>query len=174
MVTYFDGPLPIKSHGFWMTWFSEITWQTRAIISPLPQLATKFGRMVTYLEGLLTVSYLTFWSSGLVKSRDKKTHYTSTTRLPMATKPGRIIIFLDEFIPVKSHDSLIMWHCYITWQNENHCMSNTTVPMETKLGRAVTCHEDLPVKTLREPSITWNCEVTWHNKYFISPLALDQ
>ena len=37
MVTYLDLLLPIKSNDHVFTWFCEITWQTKNIVSPLPQ-----------------------------------------------------------------------------------------------------------------------------------------
>ena len=36
--------------------------------------------------------------------------------MPMATKLGWIIIYLDGLLPIKSHDPLITWSCKITWQ----------------------------------------------------------
>ena len=38
-------------------------------------MTTKLGRMVTYYEGLLSWSRLTFWSHGLAKSHDKLKSY---------------------------------------------------------------------------------------------------
>ena len=37
MVTYLDCLLPIKSNEYIITWFCEITGQTKNTISPLPQ-----------------------------------------------------------------------------------------------------------------------------------------
>ena len=37
MITYFDGLLPIKSFDPLITWPYEMTWQTKSIISPIPQ-----------------------------------------------------------------------------------------------------------------------------------------
>ena len=36
MVTYLEGPLPIESLDPLVVWFCKITWQTKAIIFPLP------------------------------------------------------------------------------------------------------------------------------------------
>lgn len=38
-----------------------------------------------------------------------KNHYISTTIVSMATKHGRILTSIDQFLPVKSHDPLIPW-----------------------------------------------------------------
>ena len=55
-------------------------------------MATKLGRMVTYLEGLLPVTLLDVlvsWSAVVAKSRDKLNHVISTSIMLMATKLGR-------------------------------------------------------------------------------------
>ena len=55
-------------------------------------MATKLGRMVTYLEGLLPVTLLDVlvsWSAVVAKSRDKLNHFISTSIMLMATKLGR-------------------------------------------------------------------------------------
>ena len=36
----------------------------------------------------------------------------------MATKPKRMITYVDGFLPIKSHDPLITWSCKITWQTK--------------------------------------------------------
>ena len=41
-------------------------------------------------------------------------HYISTVRVPIATKLGRMITYLDGFLPEKSRNPLIMWSCNIT------------------------------------------------------------
>ena len=43
-------------------------------------------------------------------------HYISPTRVPMATKLGRMMTCLIGFLPIKSLDPLIKWSCEITWQ----------------------------------------------------------
>ena len=42
-------------------------------------------------------------------------HYVSPTKVPMATKLGRIVTHLDGLLPIKSHDPLITRSCKITW-----------------------------------------------------------
>ena len=34
--------------------------------------------------------------------------------MPMATKLGRMLTYLDELLLIKSHDPLIKWSCEIT------------------------------------------------------------
>ena len=36
----------------------------------------------------------------------------------MVTKHGRMVIFLDGFLLIKSHDPLIKWPCKFMWQTE--------------------------------------------------------
>ena len=66
-------------------------------------LATELGRMVTYLEGFLTIkshnalviwSYKVTWQTKIIL---KKSAY--------GYKLGRMITYLDEFLPVKLHSS---------------------------------------------------------------------
>ena len=42
-----------------------------------------------------------------------KNPYVSITRMPMATKLGRMMTSLDGFLPIMSHDPLITWPCEI-------------------------------------------------------------
>ena len=44
-----------------------------------------------------------------------KSHYTSTTRVLMATKLGSMMTYLDGLLPIKSHDPVISWLCEISW-----------------------------------------------------------
>ena len=41
-------------------------------------------------------------------------HCICTTRVPIATKLGSMVIYLDEPLPMKSHEPLIMWSCETT------------------------------------------------------------
>ena len=67
VITDLDGLLPVKAHDPLIIWLYEITWQTKTIISPIPQSlwTPKQGRIVTYLKQLppikLLVPFIT-WS----------------------------------------------------------------------------------------------------------------
>ena len=56
-----------------------------------------------------------------------KNHYISFTRVPMATKLGRMVAD-DGLLPIKSHDALITGSCEITTQAKtimsslSHCL----------------------------------------------------
>ena len=106
-------PLEINSNGG-LKWehleFSSSVTKIIIIISLLPQ-------CLLTMRGSHPLNHLTFWSRGLVRSRDKLNslilHYHSIT---MTTKLGRMVAHLDGLLPIKSHDSLMTWSCDITWQ----------------------------------------------------------
>ena len=45
-------------------------------------------------------------------------HYISTTATFMATKPGRMMSYLEWLLLIKSHDHIITWSCKITRQTK--------------------------------------------------------
>ena len=57
VVIYPEEILPKKLHDSLITWSCEITRQTKTIISPPPEylIAIALGRMVTYLDGHLSI-----------------------------------------------------------------------------------------------------------------------
>ena len=73
-------------------------------------MATKFGEVLTYLEGLYTIkSYnaLIMWS---YKSHvTKQNHYIFTIRVPIVTTLGRMVTYLSGSLPIKSYNVLIAW-----------------------------------------------------------------
>ena len=129
--------LPIKSHGYIITWSCEIIWQTK-IIYPQCLWLPKFGRVDIYTEELPSINShnaLTTWSREILHllylycnkayghqtwqgcdllwetSTNKVTelfehmvtrgyvidlNITSTTRMPMTTKPCRFVTFSEE------------------------------------------------------------------------------
>ena len=42
-----------------------------------------------------------------------KKYYISTTRMPVATKPARMMIYIDRLLLIKPHNHLITWTCDI-------------------------------------------------------------
>ena len=116
VVTYLDGLLSMKSHDPWITWFCEITWQTKVLTSPplqcwwLPNLA-----------GWWAPAYKVAWPFDHVVLRDHVTNwndYISTIRVPMPTKLGKIVTYLDGLLSMKLHGPLITWSCEIKWQTK--------------------------------------------------------
>ena len=62
-------------------------------------MANKIGRMVTYLDGLLTMklfNILITWSCKV------KNYYISSTKVPVTTKVDRMITYLDGLLPIKA------------------------------------------------------------------------
>ena len=56
---------------------------------------------------------------GFLRSGDKlKPLYISNIRVPMATKLGGMVTYLDGILPIKSNDSFIKWPYEITWQTK--------------------------------------------------------
>ena len=65
-------------------------------------MATKIGRMVTYLKGLLSISYPTLWWRSFARSRDKLKPIFSTTAMPIATKRGKLVAYYEPLPPTSS------------------------------------------------------------------------
>ena len=77
----------------------------------------------------------------------------------MATKLGRMVIYLDRLLIIKSYKALIMWSCKVTWQTKNHHISITRLSVATKLGRTIASLDGfLPIMS-HDPLITWPCEI---------------
>ena len=86
-------------------------------------------------------AYTVIWTFNHVVLWDHVTnlnHYISTSKVFMATKPGKMLTYLDGLVSIMQHDRLITLSCRITWQKKNHYIFTTSVPMATKLGRTVT------------------------------------
>ena len=64
-------------------------------------MTNKLSRMVTYLEGLLPIELLNplvMWFCKITW-QTKTITKTSKTQKPVATKPGRIVIYLERLLP---------------------------------------------------------------------------
>ena len=93
-----------------------MNWKQNISTARVP-MATKLGRMVTYLGGIVSiksrVSQVT-WSCGIMWLTNEN-YYISTTTMPRVTKFGRMVTYLALLSPVKPHDPLVTWSCKITW-----------------------------------------------------------
>ena len=68
LATCFDGLLPTKSHDAVITWSCKVTRPTNCYISIyIVSMVTKLDSMVTYLDGLLSINYMTLWSHALAR-----------------------------------------------------------------------------------------------------------
>ena len=75
-------------------------------------MTTKFGRVLTYHEGLPSLKShdpLIMWFCEITQQT------ISTTTMPMATELGRVVTSLDGLLTIKSKKSSIKWSCEITW-----------------------------------------------------------
>ena len=84
-------------------------------------------------------------------------------------KLGRMVPYLDEFPPIKSHHPLITWSCKITWQTKT-IISTLPVSVATKLARMVIFLDRLLILKSCKALIMWSCKVTWQTKTIISLL----
>ena len=69
-------------------------------------IATRLGRVVTYHEGLPTIRLHDHSITCLAKSLEKK---KSTARMLTVIKRGRVAIYLEQFLSIKSYNPLIMY-----------------------------------------------------------------
>ena len=79
-------------------------------------ITTKYGRVVTYHEGLPPTKSHDLWSGGGLGRSGDKLNRISTTAMPLATKLGRMLTYLEEFLLIRSDYPLIAWSCEITCQ----------------------------------------------------------
>ena len=75
-------------------------------------MATKLGRMVTYLVGLLNIksfiSRLSRFDQVLLQGHViNKNHYISFTTIPLATKLVRMETYHKQLLPIKLLDPLV-------------------------------------------------------------------
>ena len=119
-LTWQDGHLP------WWAWTRKITWPFDHIVlqdhvtnwnyyisTTIVPMVTTLGRMVTYLELLLTIKLF----NGLITWSCKVTWHTKTIISPllewsMITKIGRMMTYLEGLLPLKvtwSFDHVVLW-----------------------------------------------------------------
>ena len=98
--------------------------------------------------------------------------------MPIATKLGKTVTYLDELLSIKLHDPSITWSCEIAGQPKiiicpmttKHGDSITTISMATKLGRMVTYLDYfLPIES-NDHIISWFCEISSQTKNILSVL----
>ena len=68
-------------------------------------MATKLGRLVTYLEGFLSIELLNLLATW---------YFIFTTAVPLATKPGRLVTYFEVSLPIKLHDPQMKYSYKIT------------------------------------------------------------
>ena len=50
---------------------------------------------------------------------NQKHYISSATMLIMTTKFSRVVTYLEDLLPIKSHEPFITWPCEIMWQIKN-------------------------------------------------------
>ena len=69
---------------------------------------TRFGNQI-HLQDLTQIRIIKAGTGDVIHKDHltNQTHCISTTRMSMATKLGRMVTYLDDLLPIKSHDPLI-------------------------------------------------------------------
>ena len=71
------------------------------------------------LYRLLPQSHMTLWSRGLARPRDKlKPLYLQYHSVPMATKLGIMLTYVEQLSHINLLDAVVRWSCKITWQTK--------------------------------------------------------
>ena len=92
--------------------------------------------------------------------------------LPVETKYRKLVAYLEELPPVKSHDFVNTWICKVTWQVKivKSSLSQYLESLKNVAGCDITLEGPTQKVTCL---ITWSCEVLSHTKYVTSALAED-
>ena len=142
-------------------------WSLVTITVPM---ASKLGRMVTYLGGLVTIK----WNSVLITWFCKVTWQTkviisllSGCLWPPNLKDGSSPWWTATHKVTWPSDFLILWD-HVT--NQNHYIQTVTVPMAKQPGRMVTYFERLLTIKSHSPLITWFCKAMWQTRAIVSLL----
>ena len=130
-------------------------------------MATKLGRVVTYLEGLFSIkSYKAF----ITWPRDKTKSIVSllTEQLWPPNLAGWLVTLTAPTHKVTwPFDHVVLQDHMTNW---NYYIFTTTVPMAAKPGRMVTYLKELLAIKSFNALITWSRKVTWQTKFILSPL----
>ena len=137
----------------------DVTNKNHYISTTRVPMVTKFGSMVTCLDGFLPI-----------KSKDPLSILFSTVIVAIFTILSRTVTSPEGPISI-SHINV----CHVVlpdhMTNENHCISITRVVMASKLVKMVNYPDGLLSIKPHEPLITWSCEITRQTKTIISSLS---
>ena len=96
-------------------------------------------------------------------------HYISTTKVPLATKLGRMVTYFERLLTIKLYYTLVTWSCKVCEKQKSLYIHNQGA-YGYKIGRMITyLNVYLPIKP-HHPLITWSFKITWRTKTIISPL----
>ena len=164
MVTYLGRIIPIKLSSRLITLHCKIIWQTKIVLSLLPQCPhiPTLRSCWLKIKGSYLSSHIILWLRGSARSHDKlKVLYS----LPQCLWPLNLGGWWLTMIPIKLHDHLITCSYNITWQTKKNSLS-----MGSKFDRMVTYLQGLlPIK-LSSFLVTFYCKIMWQIKTVISPL----
>ena len=136
MVIYLERILNMKPYKALITWTYKATWQTKTCIFLLQRvpIATNLAGWWLTLMGSYLWSHVTL----SIKSRDHWNNCMSNNTLPMATKVGRTVAYLEAALKQEAliHFDNVVLQYHVT--NESHWISTTRVSMSTKRDRIVT------------------------------------
>ena len=76
----------------------------------------------------------------------------------MATELGRVMTYLEWFLPIKSHDHIITWSYKITWQTNINIYPFKTMSIAINFGRVGIYNGEFPSIKSPDPLITWSCK----------------
>ena len=105
-----------SAYGYWSWQCGDLYWwvtpknRSNYISTITESMATKLGRLVTYLEGFLSIELLNLLATW---------QYIFTTAVPLATEPGRLVTYLEVSLPIKLNDPLMKYSYKITLQTTN-------------------------------------------------------
>ena len=137
---------------------------TNKLSTPTMPMTTKFGRVLTYHEGLPSIKShdpLIMWFCEITQQT------ISITTMPMATELGWVVNSLEGLLTIKSKKSSIKWSCEITW----HIKDIISLPAYGHQAWQGGYNEELSSIKSHDILAMWFCEVTWQIKYATSPLA---
>ena len=125
-------------------------------------MATRPGRMITYLDGFLPLNLhdlLITWSFELTWE-----HKTIISPIPRSLKLGVMVTYFEGLLTMKPNNASI------TWSNKNHYTSNTRVPLDISFARMITFLDVLQSIKPHDPLLTGPCKTTWQTKTIVSPI----
>ena len=129
---------------------------------------TKFGRMLTYFDGLLPIKSHYCSIMWLCKITWQTKTITSPTHYNLCPVNLAVIPLRGCYPCYSTH-----WSHLFLWDhetNQNQYISTTKITMATKIVSSVTYHERVPSIEPYDALVTWSCEITWPTKTILSPL----
>ena len=117
VVIYLEGLQIRNPYNALITRSWKVTLQTKTIIPLLPDHQSWQDGNLTWQAPTYKVKW-PFDHMVLQGHETNKNHFMFTAIVPLATKLGTMITYLDRFLPLKSHDSLITWSYEIKWKTK--------------------------------------------------------